>query len=102
ISKGNNIGSSAAVNGGEFLTLGTSTSPVILTSQWDDTVGGDTIGNLSQPPGPADWGGVQLIRVGAGSQMSYTQLRYGGFGPLLRETDLVDLGQQNISNLEVY
>ena len=60
--------------------VGTASSPVVLTSLRDDTVGGDTDGATDYyakqiPPAQCDWQGV-IVDASGQSEMDYVEIRY--------------------------
>ena len=64
---------------GRLLAQGTDSDPVIFSSWFDDTAGGDTNldQNLSQPL-PGDWNGLYF--EGINSQLSNVKIAYAGMG----------------------
>lgn len=59
---------------------GTQAAPVIFTSYYDDTAGGDTNADgVTTTPLPGDWGKIAFASGAAGS-VQYAELRWGGGG----------------------
>jgi hypothetical protein len=72
-------GPALTVNG-TLIANGTTSSPIIFTSYYDDSVGGDTDGDGgSTSPSPGDWGSIQ-INTGGAATLSNALVSYGG-GP---------------------
>jgi hypothetical protein len=67
---------------GELLTKGTADFPVVFTSIYDDSYGGDTTGNGSQYQGDTNynWGGIRFKTGSDGSDLNYAVVRYGARG----------------------
>lgn len=66
---------------GGLLAQGTALAPVEFTSEWDDTVGGDTNNNGSgNSPYAGVWGGVQFASASSGSILEHCRFSYGGWG----------------------
>jgi subtilase family serine protease len=66
---------------GRFITEGTLEAPVVITSQKDDSAGGDTFhdgSTGSAAPDPGDWEAIYFETGSNGSVLSYTDIRYGG------------------------
>lgn len=91
-------GTGCVINYGELAANGTPQSPVVFTSYWDDSAGGDTNGSFGGSiPLRGDWRGLINSRGGL-LQMDYTQVRYGGSD----ETMIwVESGQANIDNASI-
>ena len=63
---------------GTLLSQGTESNPVYITSFKDDSVGGDTNGDLyGTTPERGDWGYIDL-NSGGNATLNYTKIRYGG------------------------
>lgn len=71
-------GTGVVINHGTLTGVGTAQKPVVFTSFWDDSSGGDTNtdGNASVAK-RGDWHGL-IIGPGAATQFDYTAFRYGG------------------------
>lgn len=66
---------------GSLVCAGTPAAPVVFTSLFDDTAGGDTNNDgAATMPAPGDWNLVYFSHVSSGNSMSHTQVRYGGSG----------------------
>jgi hypothetical protein len=61
---------------GVLLVSGSADDRAVFTSLHDDSVGGDTDGNLG-PPSPGDWIGITVTESGQAS-LDYAIIRYGG------------------------
>jgi RHS repeat-associated protein len=78
IVKFNGTGRSLYVNG-TLNAVGTATNHIVFTSYQDDSAGGDTNGDGSATTGaPGQW--YMIWIRSAGSQLAYTDIRYGGYG----------------------
>ncbi len=68
-----------SVTDGTLLLMGTPSNPVYFTSDYDDTLGGDTNGDGSTTvPGPGNWG---LIYYACnGNTLENVEIRYAGYG----------------------
>jgi len=79
-------GTGTAIISGTLEAAGAADDPVIMTSFWDDSVGGDTDGAPSAGQ-PGDWIGL-VIRGGGRLILDHTAIRYAGStGPALYATD---------------
>ncbi|MEK7523373.1 MAG: hypothetical protein AAB569_07320, partial [Patescibacteria group bacterium] len=66
-------------NGAKILAQGSSAKPIIFTSFYDDTYGGDTNSDAaSTVPSAGNWYGVRINSPGAESIISNAVFRYGG------------------------
>ncbi len=64
---------------GRLLANGAVEAPVIVTSYWDDSAGGDTNGDSSATgPAPGHWGRILLRPGSTGNVINHADLRYGG------------------------
>jgi hypothetical protein len=64
---------------GEVTALGTDAAPIIFTSFKDDSVGGDTNGDVgASTPAAGDWGEIYINGSGAKGNFDHLQLLYGG------------------------
>jgi len=54
--------------------LGTEDQPVIFTSLWDDTAGGDTFPGSTARPAPGDWGELRIL---GRSNLDHLEVRFG-------------------------
>lgn len=61
---------------GNLVAQGTPSEPIVMTSFWDDTVGGDTDGS-TETAQPGDWRGITM-RDGALVDLNYVDVLYGG------------------------
>ncbi|HPQ40580.1 MAG TPA: right-handed parallel beta-helix repeat-containing protein, partial [bacterium] len=63
---------------GSIISEGTSDNPIVITSEHDDSFGGDTFndGNTTIPA-PNDWGGLLVFDSGGSSVLRYTIIQYG-------------------------
>jgi hypothetical protein len=65
---------------GTLKAVGELSKPIIFTSYWDDSAGGDTNGDFGgTDPAPGDWLGT-IIRSEGSSLFDYTETRYAGGG----------------------
>ena len=68
------------INGGKLSAVGSSANPIIFTSFYDDSYGGDTNGSVgSTSPSYGDWYGVRIDSPGTESTISRALFRYGGW-----------------------
>ena len=67
------------ITGAKILAQGTADNPIIFTSFYDDSYGGDTNGSIgSTSPSYGDWYGVRIDSPGTESTISNAVFRYGG------------------------
>jgi len=67
------------ISGAKILAQGSAADPIIFTSFYDDTYGGDTNGDNSvRLPTPGNWFGVRIDSPGTESTISNSVFRYGG------------------------
>jgi len=65
--------------GGTLVAQGTPGLPIVFTSYWDDTYGGDTNGDGSATqPQPGDWRAV-YVDAGGDAALAHSSLLYGGY-----------------------
>ncbi|MBN1667381.1 MAG: right-handed parallel beta-helix repeat-containing protein [Anaerolineales bacterium] len=91
-------GTGSAIILGELFAVGTPTQPVVFTSYWDDSAGGDTNGDyLGINPQPGDWLGF-ITRPTGQANLQYTQFRYGGNDDwnIWADGGTVDLSHSNV------
>ena len=68
------------INGDKLSAVGSSANPIIFTSFYDDSYGGDTNGSVgSTSPSYGDWYGVRIDSPGTESIISRVLFRYGGW-----------------------
>ena len=66
-------------NGAKILAQGSASDPIIFTSFYDDSYGGDTNGdNSAHSPTPGNWFGLRIDSPGTESTISHSVFRYGG------------------------
>ncbi|MCB0313699.1 MAG: alpha/beta fold hydrolase, partial [Calditrichaeota bacterium] len=66
---------------GRILSQGTPDSPVVITTIYDDSYGGDTFGDgTATTPAPQAWGKIGLYNIGLTSIFEHSIIRYGGGG----------------------
>ncbi|MEW5985973.1 MAG: right-handed parallel beta-helix repeat-containing protein [Chloroflexota bacterium] len=71
-------GTGTALITGTLEAVGTETEPIIFTSYWDDSAGGDTNGDTGGTEVLAgDWRGF-IVRPGGRAILTHTEFRYGG------------------------
>ena len=88
-------GTAGFLAGGDLAIQGSAEAPVVLTSLYDDTAGGDTNGDGdTTQPAPGDWGSVEA-NLGTVT-VSHAQLRYGEEG--LYSAYNIDSGAVSASN----
>jgi parallel beta-helix repeat protein len=69
----------AIIVNGRLDAQGTSSNPVVFTSYWDDSVGGDTNGDGgANSPGPGMWEGIQINNSASTLQYSVIRYAFGG------------------------
>jgi hypothetical protein len=72
-------GSSWVQVNGSLVANGTASSPVVFTSFYDDTYGGDTNGDgSSTSPSAGNWKRIFINTTSTGSSLTHTRVRYGG------------------------
>jgi len=57
---------------------GTAASPIVFTSLFDDTAGGDTDNNLAAQPIAGHWNRIEFTPTSKGSVLEHVRVRYGG------------------------
>src|SRR5262249_23258150 len=74
---------------GTLSAVGTSASPIVLTSLFDSSVGGNSTGTATSPH-PGDWSGV--VVSGAGSvNLQHATVSYGAWGVFGQSSKAVTL-----------
>jgi len=65
---------------GTLLAGGTAAAPIVFTTEYDDTVGGDTNNNsTNNGPYAGLWDGLRFEATSTGSTLDYVAVRYGGW-----------------------
>ena len=62
---------------GKLLAQGTSTAPIVFTSERDDFAGGQTRDSDTEPDA-GDWEGLNFLSGSIGNQLDYVDVRYAG------------------------
>ena len=76
---------------GTLQAAGTAFSPIVFTSKYDDSSGGDTNDDGStSTPHANDWSGIQFTSTSTADVMDHAEVRYGG-----------QVGTENLSAIEV-
>ena len=67
------------ISGAKISAIGSAADPIIFTSFYDDSYGGDTNGDASaHSPTPGNWFGLRIDSPGTESTISHSVFRYGG------------------------
>ncbi len=65
---------------GTLIADGTSSQPIIFTSDRDDSAGGDTNNNAASNGNNGDWSSIQLNATSTANLLNHADLRFGGGG----------------------
>ena len=81
---------------GSLIADGTTSLPIVFTSNRDDTIGGDTNNDVDgSNPGNGNWGAIQLQSGSSANILDFVDVRYGGGN---RFAELISSAPMNLTN----
>jgi RHS repeat-associated protein len=95
--KGRTFWTDKVIVAGTLAADGTANSPIVFTSDRDDTAGGDTNNDgAGTAPSRGTWGGIQFTATSTGSLLDHVEVRYAGNG--VAGAVIVSGGQLTLTN----